>query len=67
MSSRYKFLAGKIDAIAKDKINAPKLTLEKVREFLAIWFKCDSEMYDNGYDLYVMDDLNSGSNDALFK
>jgi hypothetical protein len=58
-------LAGKIDAIAKDK-NSPKLTTDEVVEFLSIW---DREILknDDPWVLEVTKYLNDGDNGILFK
>jgi hypothetical protein len=60
---RWNYLAGKFDAIVKDK-NSPKLTREEVRELISIWWRenpCESLIS------YCMEDLNSGSDDCLYK
>jgi hypothetical protein len=61
---RWNYLTGKIDKISED-INSPKLTKDEVIEFLNILNREKNQV--DSYVNYILEGLNRGDTDGLYK
>ena len=68
---RWNYLADKIDQLAADPKNCPKMTTEETIEFLQIWerrqFDINGLACDKAWVNYVKKCLNEGDDDILYK
>lgn len=64
--NRYAALTQKVAALAADPLNAPKMTLGEVREFLQTW-ESSSCAADDEWVSEVARRLNRGDTDILWK
>jgi hypothetical protein len=65
-TDRWNYLTMKIDYLCKSKGESSKLTREEVVEFLSLWEK-HTYSKEDPWVTAVMNGLNKGSNDILFK